>query len=90
MRDISTVQIGEHVTVYAKADPGAVRPNLVPVEDGTFVGVADGYVVIDHDDAYPSKVELASAVFDVHDDKGNVLGVTVEDPVLETVPPELE
>lgn len=90
MRDIQQVPIGEHVTVYAKPDPGAVRPYIVPVDDGTFAGVSHGHIVIDHNDKYPTNIPLDSDAFDVHDDAGNVLGVVSDDPVLETVPPDLE
>ncbi len=81
MRDLSTLRHGEHLTV---------RADLVPIEEGTFAGVADGYIVIDHDDAYPSKVEIDSKVFDVWDDMGNIVGVVAPDPVLESTIAEME
>lgn len=81
MHDITTVRHGEPVTVCS---------GIVTIDAGTFAGVAGGYIVIDHADGYPTKVEVDSTVFDVCDTAGRVLGVIVDDPVLETVPPDLE
>ena len=64
MRDIATVKVGEPVTV---------RCGFTPICSGTFAGFADGYIIIDHDDAYPTRIEVDSDVFDVWDGSGGIL-----------------
>lgn len=81
MRDVATVGLGERVDV--SYPDGKFIPGVFAGFDGENVLVTTifGDVV---------KVSIRSAFIDVLDGHGQVIGRVVDDPVLETVPPDLE
>ena len=81
MRDVSEVEYAEPVTIR----DGENRK----VAAGTWIGAIGSRAFIDT--AYGVyRVPLNDPIFTIEDDDTQVIGVVEDDPVLETIPPELE
>ena len=83
MRDLSTVELGETIYLYAHG---------LYLTSGTYMGVSNRRTIVaaERTGLGIINVDVDSAEFHFEDAAGRLLGWVMEDPPLTTIPPELE